>query len=592
MDTPEVTPEQAIPARRSRKVLWISLGAAAAAAIAVALYFLLRHDLSGQIVIPYIAHQRPAVDPHLPTTASLADKLDEIQFDGLFNLVATPSGVVYEDGLGEFVDITPDNIVHIRLRPNKRWHDTYQVRIEKEEVMITRGPEHLFLARDLAFTLKRIQTLGSLSPDYILVSQAVNPMTFEGPDGQGVIALQFRGDRIWKDSDIREVLSFKILPDNSDVNALNYMVGTGPYLRLPDVEGVLHYHGSPDGGAVIPTFLLNPFVDNSTYTTELRNTNINVLLETPFGAISPVLEDPEKFFVKSNISSTFFALFFNVERLSREQRKEARKLFSGRQIVDRFYRVGTPQQRNIVDYKGNRNNYYDYVNRSIFPSSSYYVEEKVVEPVPDETPVNTMILPDTLRIVTSVNHGFREELSELLEILKDPAVTKGRVTVRAVGADEIRRGAYDAILMPVTGYRSNFLFDLYNIFLREPDLDAYRINLLTEPDNAGNLTVSASSFTADKNLFRLDARTNPVEHEEIVQLLQLVYGFMSTRMIGDKQEYARRIDELESRVALGTWLFSLPSLAYFSTQFEPASIDLYGVASQLSTAKKWREVQR
>jgi hypothetical protein len=220
------------------------------------------------------------------------------------------------------------------------------------------------------------------------------------------------------------------------------------------------------------------------------------------------------------------------------------------------------------------------------------VEEKVVEPASDETPVNTMILPDTLRIVTSVNHGFREELSELLEILKDPAVTKGRVTVRAVGVDEIRRGAYDAILMPVTGYRSNFLFDLYNIFLREPDLDAYRINLLTEPDNTGNLTVSVSSFTADKNLFRLDARTNPVEHEEIVQLLQLVYGFMSTRMIGDKQEYARRIDELESRMALGAWLFSLPSLAYFSTQFEPASIDLYGVASQLSTAKKWREVQR
>jgi hypothetical protein len=592
MDTPDVTPEQAPPTRRSRKILWISLGAAALAAIAVALYFLLRHDLNGQIVIPYIAHQRPAVDPHLPTTASLADKLDEVQFDGLFNLVATPSGVVYEDALGEFVDITPDNIVHIRLRPNKRWHDTYQIRIEKEEVMITRGPEHLFLARDLAFTLKRIQTLGSLSPDYILVSQAVNPMTFEGPDGQGVIALQFRGDRIWKDSDIREVLSFKILPDNSDMNSLNYMVGTGPYLRLPDVEGVLHYHGSPDGGAVIPTFLLNPFVDNSTYTTELRNTNINVLLETPFGAISPVLEDPEKFFVKSNISSTFFALFFNVERLSREQRKEARKLFSGRQIVDRFYRVGTPQQRNIVDYKGNRNNYYDYVNRSIFPSSSYYVEEKVVEPRPDETPVNTMILPDTLRIVTSVNHGFREELSELLEILKDPAVTKGRVTVRAVGVEEIRRGAYDAILMPVTGYRSNFLFDLYNIFLREPDLDAYRINLLTEPDNVGNLTVSAASFTADKNLFRLDARTNPVEHEEIIQLLQLVYGFMSTRMIGDKQEYARRIDELESRMALGTWLFSLPSLAYFSTQFEPASIDLYGVASQLSTVKKWREVQR
>ena len=42
-------------------------------------------------------------------------------------------------------------------------------------------------------------------------------------------------------------------------------------------------------------------------------------------------------------------------------------------------------------------------------------------------------------------------------------------------------------------------------------------------------------------------------------------------------------------MALGTWLFSLPSLAYFSTQFDEKSIDLYGTASQLSTIEKWRE---
>jgi len=64
---------------------------------------------------------------------------------------------------------------------------------------------------------------------------------------------------------------------------------------------------------------------------------------------------------------------------------------------------------------------------------------------------------------------------------------------------------------------------------------------------------------------------------------------MSTREIGDKQEYARRIDELEHQLALGSWLFSLPSLAYFSTQFDAQGIDLYGVASQLSTIEKWQE---
>ena len=55
------------------------------------LYFILRRpDLSGSIVIPYIAHQRPAIDPHLPGPTALSDKLDEVQFDGLFDLSAEP----------------------------------------------------------------------------------------------------------------------------------------------------------------------------------------------------------------------------------------------------------------------------------------------------------------------------------------------------------------------------------------------------------------------------------------------------------------------------------------------------------------------
>jgi hypothetical protein len=64
---------------------------------------------------------------------------------------------------------------------------------------------------------------------------------------------------------------------------------------------------------------------------------------------------------------------------------------------------------------------------------------------------------------------------------------------------------------------------------------------------------------------------------------------MSTREIGDKQVYAQFIDQLDQKLALGCWLFSLPSLAYFSTQFDNSTIDLYGTASQLSTIEKWRQ---
>jgi hypothetical protein len=101
--------------------------------------------------------------------------------------------------------------------------------------------------------------------------------------------------------------------------------------------------------------------------------------------------------------------------------------------------------------------------------------------------------------------------------------------------------------------------------------------------------VLPSSFESARNFFRLDATGQEAEQADVLTFLQYVYGFMSTRFVGDKQEYARRVDELERSMALGAWLFSVPSLAYFSTQFDPRSIDLYGVASQLSTIEKWRE---
>ena len=75
----------------------------------------------------------------------------------------------------------------------------------------------IFSARDLRFTLRRIQQLASLSPDYILVGQAVKSFSFEGPDINNEIRLQFSPDRVWIEPDIKEVLSFKILPHNSDL---------------------------------------------------------------------------------------------------------------------------------------------------------------------------------------------------------------------------------------------------------------------------------------------------------------------------------------------------------------------------------------
>ncbi len=553
-------------------------------------FFFMRPDLSDQIVIPYISHQKPAIDPHLPSTNGLADKLDEVQFDGLFNLAANPSGVVFEDGLGEFVSIDEANVVTIRLNTAKRWHDSWTVTSDEDEdsYTTTQSTDHFFTAEDLNFTLRRIQSLGSLSPDFILVSQAAPTMGFEGPDESRQIRFQFRTDRIWKEADIKEVLSFKILPNNSDMNALNYRVGTAAYLSYPPKEDVAGYGRNPDGVAAINNIFLSPFIDNSTYSTELNNGAINVLLETPFGSLSPILEDTADFFYKSNISNTFFALLLNTQRLTREQRKEIRNLISMRTIVERFFKVRTEQVRHIADYKGNRDNFDDYINRSVFPSSSYYVEEEIVTPPLSEGPPNAALLPDTIRVKACMNYGFREEYSELIEILNDPAVTRGKMKVRAVTNEEIRTGDHDALLIAVTGYRSNFLFDLYNIFLREPDLERYVIHYITDPDQEGNPVINMSSFAQDKNFFRLDSR-NPAEGEDIQLLLQYIHGFMSTRHIGDKQEYARRIDELEREMCLGVWMFSLPSLAYFSTQFDDSSIDLYGVASQLSTIKKWRE---
>ncbi len=567
------------------------IGAAAAVGLLaiVGLWLVFRGDLSDRIVIPYIAHQKPQIDPHLPHSAPLSDKLDEVLFDGLFNISANASGIVYEDGLGEFIDIDEDNIVTIRLNTKKKWHSSFTTKVNDDEVTVVEASPVYFSAADLNFTLKRIRRLGSLSPDYILVSQALEDFAFEGPDNNNEIRFQFKGDRIWTESDIKEVLSFKILPQNSELMAPNYYTGSGPYLAVSPTEEVTNFYKSPAGLANISHVILAPFVDNSTFTTELKNGNINVLLATPFGSRSPILNDPEDFFYKSNISTTFFALLFNTQRLDLQQRRELRKFINNRVIMERFFKVNTEQQRHITDYKGNTDNYSDYLNYSVFPSSSYYVEEEIVVPAKPRGAAKMNLLPDSIKIVSCLNYGHREELAELLDILNDPQVSGGRIRALEAPNEALKGGDYDAVLVAIDGYKSTFLFDLYTIFLREPDLAKHQINLRTMKNEAGETVADPRSLQEDNNFCRLDATRSGPDQEKILEFLENIYGFMYTNHIGDKQAYAQFVDENEQELALGAWLFSLPSLAYFSTQFDAGSIDLYGVASQLSTIEKWRE---
>lgn len=555
-------------------------------------YFFFSKNLSDQIVLPYIAHQKPRVDPHVPSAVPVADKLDEVLFDGLFNISANRSGTVYEDGLGEFVSIDQKNNVTIRLKPRKKWHNSYSVTMDKKNISISEKEGINFTAKDLKFTLNRIKKLGSISPDYILVSQAVPSFDFQGPNDDGEIVFQLKSDRIWTESDIKEVFSFKILPFDSELDAPFYNNGTGPYLQAGEIEDKIHFHKSPDYNAVVNNVVLKPYIDNSTYSTELKNRNINVLLSTPFGAISPILGKTEKYFYKSSISTCFFALFFNVERLDLDQRKALRKMIDNKKILNRFFRIGTEQQRHIANYRGENNNYEEYLNYSVFPTTSYYVEDSVVIPATELDGPDPSVLPDTVQIQTCLTHDYREELAELVEILNDPSLFGGKIKVNVVPNAEIRKGNYDAVLVAVSGYRSNFLFDMYNIFLRQPDFETYRVNLHTAIDKKGKQVILDQSFEADKNFFRIDLGTDSPERVQFTELLKKIYGFMATHEIGDKQYFARDIDQLEHELALGSWLFSLPSLAYFSTQFDSNTIDLYGTASQLSTIEKWQEARK
>ncbi len=557
------------------------------------IFFLWPEDISDTIGFPYISHQKPLMDPHLPSSDDLSDKLDELMFDGLFNLVATPSGIAYESGLGTFVGMDANNVVTIKLNSTQKWHSSYKVTVDDETVNVVDADQAVtFVAQDINFTLRRIERLRSLSRDYILIAQALQNFDFEGPNADDEIQFKFKGDRIWLEDEIKEVLSFKILPNTAELTAVSYSVGTGPYMPVPSFEekkDTIQFYKNPSGTAHINNVILQPFIDNSTFTTELNNARFNVLLGTPFGSISPILGDEERFFKKSNISTTFFAILLNTQRLSRDQRKAVRQFIDPKALMDRLYKVGTEQQRHIVDYKGNEDNYSDYLNYSVFPSSSYYVEEQIVSPRRDTVEPDLSALPDTLRIVAVANYGYREEYNELVEALNDENLFFNKIKATVIQNEDIARGDYDGILIAFIGYKSNFLFDLYDIFLRTPDLATYRINLKLTRNKKNEEVLDPTGITAASNFSRLDATAGSPEQKDVLKYLEYLHGFMATREIGDKQAYAGFIDELEHEMALGVWLFSLPSLAYFNTQFDQNTIHLYGVASQLSTIEKWKE---
>jgi len=567
-----------------------------AVVIGLLVYIFWPEDLSDVVSFPYIAHQKPFLDPHLPSPDDLSDKLDEVVFDGLFNLIATPSGIAFEDGLGQLVGIDADQTVTIRLKPTKKWHDSYRATLADGRIDIAdAGKAVPFVAEDIAFTLRRIERLKSLSRDYVLVAQALHAFEFEGPDTENAIRFRFKTDRLWTEDEIKEILSFKILPRTAEIAAASFQIGTGPYMSTPPdptQKDVIRFYRPPSRDAAISEVSLIPFIDNSTFTTELNNARFNVLLNTPFGGLSPILTDDKRFFTKSNISTTFFAILLNTQLLNREQRKAVRQFIDRKALLDRLYKTGTEQQRHIVDYRGRRDNYTDYLNYSVFPSSSYYIEEQILIPPRDNTAADLSALPDSIRIVACANFGFREEYNEIMESLKDEKLFFNKIKTTVIQNEEIAQGNYDGILVAFPGYKSNFLFDLYDVFLRAPDLATYRVDLKLARNEKGEETINPSGVIATNNFARLDARVLSPDQPDVLKLLEYTHGFMSTWHISDKHEYARLVDQTEHELAIGVWLFSLPSLAYFSSQFDPSTIHMYGVASQLSTIEKWKELPK
>ena len=58
-----------------KTILGIVIGLIVLVGAGALYWFVFRKDLTGQIIIPYIAHQKPKVDPHVPSSIPIADKL-------------------------------------------------------------------------------------------------------------------------------------------------------------------------------------------------------------------------------------------------------------------------------------------------------------------------------------------------------------------------------------------------------------------------------------------------------------------------------------------------------------------------------------
>src|SRR3989339_1116289 len=80
---------------KMKKVILIVSSVLVLVAAALVYYFVFMKNLQDRIVIPYISHQKPRIDPHVPGAVPLASKLDEVLFDGLFNVSANKSGITY-----------------------------------------------------------------------------------------------------------------------------------------------------------------------------------------------------------------------------------------------------------------------------------------------------------------------------------------------------------------------------------------------------------------------------------------------------------------------------------------------------------------
>lgn len=548
--------------------------------IAALIFIFTRKDLTGSIVIPYVSHQVPVIDPHLPRHDPLSDQLEDVFFDGLFNAKASPSGVIYEDGLAELVSLEGRKVT-FRLKENVKWHSSYKRWVKDDEVMTENLQVRTFSAADLAFTINRIRRLGTLSPDFILIQQGLVSFNFtEGENNE--ISYTLSSDRsVWREDDVKEIFSFKILPKESSLQASEFTEGSGPFMVVPSSESTKPLVKHPDKHSELASVGLFPAVDNSTFVSELLSGNTNLLLNTPFGAESPILEKNGDFFAKSKLSSTFFAVLFNTKRVSKERRQKFRKLINAAEIQANMYKVNTPQQRHIKDYLGQRDNYSDYVNFSVFPKTSTYVKGKIVTDYPSNADISAMT--DSINIRVSLNHGFREELTELSSVIN--TMYKGNISVTAVDKETILAGDYDAILLPISGYRSNYLFDLYSIFMRMPDVETYQVNASTKSNAKGERVLDTDNVREGSNFFRIDASASG----EMEEFYQLVYEFMASKFLYDKIAFAEMIHAKEEELALGAWLFSLPSTSYFSKQFDSSSIVMYGHASSFSTIAKWKE---